>query len=233
MTVSNRPVFDQELRKLQDELLRMGSLLDKAIENAVTALRERDQTLARQVIAEDNTINNLRFQIEEHCVRLIATQQPMAGDLRMIVAAMNIVVDMERMADHAAGIAKNTIQLGHEPLLKPLIDLPLMADHARRLIKMALDAFVARDVNTASRLGKEDDVIDALYHQILRELVTYVSEDPKSITRALYLLFAAHNLERIADRAVNIGERVIFITSGEMRELSGSNQDPISLANSN
>lgn len=220
MPSTTRAHFDQELNALQDNLLRMGGMLDTAIALGMKALAERDLDLARRVVADDAKINDLRFYIEEQCIRLIATQQPLATDLRFIVAAMNVISDMERMADHAAGIAKTVLKMGNQPLLKPLIDLPRMADESREMLRAALDAYVARDVEAARGVAARDDVMDDLYHQIFRELVSFIAEDPSTTTRALYLLFAAHNLERIGDRVVNITERVIFITSGEMKELS-------------
>jgi phosphate transport system protein len=220
MAASTRTHFDQELQALQDNLLRMGSLLDTAIALGMQSLAERDVDLARRVVADDAAINDLRFAIEEQCIRLIATQQPLATDLRFIVAAMNIISDMERMADHAAGIAKTVLKMGDQPLVKPLIDMPRMADECRAMLRGALDAYVARDVRAARGVAARDDVIDDLYHQIFRELVSFIVEDPRITTRALFLLFSAHNLERIGDRAVNIAERVIFLASGEMKELS-------------
>ncbi|MDW8327355.1 MAG: phosphate signaling complex protein PhoU [Anaerolineales bacterium] len=220
MAASTRTHFDQELRALQDNLLRMGAMLDTAIALGMQSLEERDLELARRVVADDAKINDLRFAIEEQCIRLIATQQPMATDLRFIVAAMNIISDLERMADHAAGIAKTVLKMGNQPLLKPLIDMPRMAEECRAMLRSALDAYVARDAEAARGVAARDDVIDELYQQIFRELVSFIIEDPKTTTRALYLLFSAHNLERIGDRVVNIAERVIFLTSGEMKELS-------------
>jgi phosphate transport system protein len=225
--IQTRTHLDRDLRGLQDELLRMGSMLNLAISRAVQALAKRDVGLARQIITDDAEINALRFQIEEKCVKLIATQQPAAGDLRAIVAAMNIVSDLERMADHAAGIAKVVIKMGDEPLLKPLVDIPRMAEECRNMISKSLDAYVARDTETARTLAVRDDIVDELYQQVFRELLTFMLEDPKTTTRALYLLFAAHNLERIGDRAVNIAERVIFLTSGEMKELSAGPLAPM------
>ncbi|MGQ0600729.1 MAG: phosphate signaling complex protein PhoU [Anaerolineales bacterium] len=220
MTNSNRAHFDQGLRQLQDNLLRMGGMLDDAIAQGMKSLSERDLELARQVVANDAKINDLRFKIEEDCIRLIATQQPIATDLRFIVAGMNVISDLERMADHAAGIAKTVLKMGDQPLLKPLIDLPRMADECRVMLRASMDAFVARDAEAARGVAARDDVIDELYQQIFRELISFIAEDPHTTTRALYLLFSAHNLERIGDRVVNIAERVIFITSGEMKELS-------------
>lgn len=222
-----RTTLDRDLNLVQDNLLRMGSLLDAAIAKSLEALAKRDSDLARQIVADDAHINALRFQIEEECITLIATQQPTARDLRAVVAAMIIVSELERMADYAAGIAKTVLRMGDEPLLKPLIDLPRMADECRTMLRRALDAYVAQDADMARAVAAQDDVIDNLYNQIFRELLSYIVEDPHTTTRALFLLFAAHNLERIGDRAVNISERVIFMTSGEMKELNAGPDAPL------
>ncbi len=220
MATSVRSQLDHGLQTLQDDLLRMGSLLDSAIGRSMQALQERDLDLARQVVADDAKINDLRFKIEEDCLRLIALQQPTATDLRFIVAAMNVISDLERMADHAAGISKTVLKMGHQPLVKPLIDMPRMAEECQAMLRAALDAYVARDADLARGVAARDDVIDGLYQQVFRELISFIAEDPTLTTRALYLLFSAHNLERIGDRCVNIAERVIFIKSGEMKELN-------------
>jgi len=222
-----RSHFDQELRGIQDELLRMGSLLNEAISRSVQALANRDVDLARKIIADDAAINALRFEIEERCTTVIATQQPAAIDLRAVVSAMNIVSDLERMADHAAGIAKVVVKMGNEPLLKPLIDIPRMADECRTMVTRSLDAYVARDADAARATAERDDIIDELYQQIFRELLTFMLENPQTTSRALFLLFVAHNLERIGDRAVNIAERVIFLTSGKMKELNAGPLAPV------
>jgi phosphate transport system protein len=227
VTTPTRTHLDRDLRALQDDLLRMGSLLDAAIARSLEALARRDANLARQIVADDAHVNALRFHIEEACVSLIATQQPAASDLRTVVAAMIIVSELERMADYAAGIAKTVLRMGDEPLLKPLIDLPRMAEECRTMLRRALDAYVAHDGDMARAVAAQDDVIDNLYNQIFRELLSYIVEDPHTTTRALYLLFAAHNLERIGDRAVNISERVIFMTSGELKELNAGPDAPI------
>lgn len=224
---STRAHFDQGLRGLQDELLRMGSMVNTAISQSIQALAERDTARARQIIADDAQINALRFEIEERCTTVIATQQPTAVDLRAVIAAMNIVSDLERMADHAAGIAKVVVRMGSEPLLKPLIDIPRMADECRNMITRSLDAYVARDVETARATAERDDIVDDLYQQVFRELLSFMLEDPKTTSRALFLLFVAHNLERIGDRAVNIAERVIFLTSGKMKELNAGPLAPV------
>jgi len=222
-----RATLDRDLNAVQDDLLRMGGLLDAAIAKSLEALAKRDQDLARQIIADDAHVNALRFHIEEACLALIATQQPAARDLRAVLAAMIIVSELERMGDYAAGIAKTVLRMGDEALLKPLIDMPRMADECRTMVRRALDAYVAHDADMARAVAARDDVIDNLYNQIFRELLSFIVEDPHTTTRALYLLFAAHNLERIGDRAVNISERVIFMTSGELKELNAGPDAPL------
>lgn len=220
MTISPRGTLDRELARLRDELLRLGSLVDSAIERALRALQTRDLALARQVIQDDQAINDLRYKIEEDCLALIATQQPAAVDLRTTVAILNIIIDLERMADHAAGIAEIVIRMGTEPLLKPLIDIPRMAQIDREMLRRSLDAFIAHDPDLAREVAQRDDEVDHLYNQIFRELLTFMIEDPKTITRATYLLWIAHNLERIGDQVTNISERVVFMTTGIVRELN-------------
>ena len=227
MITQTRATLDRDLNAVQDDLLRMGGLLDAAIAKSLEALAKRDQDLARQIIADDAHVNALRFHIEEACLALIATQQPAARDLRAVLAAMIIVSELERMGDYAAGIAKTVLRMGDAPLLKPLIDMPRMADECRAMLRRALDAYVAHDAGMARAVAARDDVIDNLYNQIFRELLSFIVEDPHTTTRALYLLFAAHNLERIGDRAVNISERVIFMTSGELKELNAGPDAPI------
>lgn len=220
MSSSLRATFDKEYAEIVDDILKLGSLVDQAIAQALDSLQRRDQALARQVIEDDIAINRLRFKIEEACLTLIATQQPAARDLRGIVASMNIVVDMERMGDHAAGITKTVIRMGDEPLLKPLIDIPRMAQTAREMLRMSLDAFVNRDSEGAKAVIPLDDEMDQLYRAIFDELVEIMSRKPEGVERATYLLWCAHNLERIGDRVTNIAERVIFMTTGDMRELN-------------
>jgi phosphate transport system protein len=218
--MSIRLAFDQELSKLRDDVLRLGSMVDMAIGQSIQALKERDQALAQQIITRDEEINALRFRIEESCVGLIARQQPAARDLRFIVAAMNIVLDLERMGDHASGVATIVLRMGSEPLLKPLIDLPHMAHIAREMLRASLEAFMAENADQALAITNRDDEVDDLYNQIFRELVTFMIEDPRTVTRAMYLLFCAHNLERIADRVTNICERVAFVATGRLEEIA-------------
>jgi phosphate transport system protein len=218
-TLHTRGTLERELDKIRSEILRMGSMVESAIERSVEALKNRDADLAQQVINDDEAINGLRYAIEEHCLELIATQQPTASDLRMVIAAMHIAVELERMADHAEGNAVIVKRIYQEPLLKPLVDLPVMARVSREMNHAALDAFIAHDAQAAQQVAQRDDEIDALYEQVFRELLTYMLEDPRNITRATHLLWAAHNLERIGDRVTNICERVVFMTTGKLEEL--------------
>jgi phosphate transport system protein len=214
-----RSTLEHELEQVRSQILRMGSLVESAIERSVQALKTRDFDLAQQVVNDDENINRLRYEIEEQCLELIATQQPAASDQRTTIAATHIAVELERIADHAEGIAEIAKRIFDEPLLKPLIDVPRMAQIAREMIHGALEAFVEQDVQTAQRVAARDDEMDALYQQIFRELLTYMLEDPRNISRATYLLWVAHNLERIGDRATNVCERVIFMATGKLEEL--------------
>jgi phosphate transport system protein len=220
MTQGTRPGYDRAFAAVCDDLLRMTDMVDQAIGRALDALQRRDQVLARQVIDDDAQVNKIRFELEEACLVLIATQQPAASDLRAVIAAMNIVTDMERIGDHATGIAKTVIRMGDEPLLKPLIDIPRMADLARQMLRQSVAAFIERDAPAARALAARDDEVDRLYRAVFDELVEIMAVNPGGVTRATYLLWCAHNLERIGDRVTNIAERVIFLTTGNMKELN-------------
>jgi phosphate transport system protein len=215
-----RETFEERLSCLQRDLLAMGELVDKAIELSIRALAERDLELAKEIIEGDELINKAQRDIDEKCLVLLATQQPLAGDLRAIVAVSNIASELERMGDYAKGIARIAISMADEPLLKPLIDVPRMAEKGRSLLRGQLEAFINRDAEEAKRLGAEDDEVDGLYDQVYRELMFFMLQDPRTINRATYLLWVAHNLERIADRTTNIGERVVFTVTGEVVELN-------------
>jgi phosphate transport system protein len=228
--MSIRSAFDQELQDLRDNVLRLGSMVDAAIGRSINALKERDRLLAQQIIADDEKINALRFKIEEDCLGLIARQQPAARDLRFIVAAMNIVLDLERMADHAAGNATIVLRMGDAPLLKPLIDLPRMAQISQEMLRSSLDAFMSEDAESAMAITERDEEVDQLYNQIFRELISFMIEDPRTVTRAMYLLFCAHNMERIADRVTNICERVAFVATGKMEEISSEAGSDVAVA---
>ena len=215
-----RTGFHRELERLQDEVLVLGSMVEKATLRAVDALRNRNVVMARVIEAEDMLVDRKRFDIEESVLLTIATQQPMASDLRQLAAILHIITDLERMGDYAAGIAHVCTQIGDEPLIKPLIDIPRMAEKATSMLRRALGAFVERDVVTAEQIACEDDEVDALYQQVYRELLAIMLANPRTIDQATRLLWVAHNLERVADRVQNICERVVFVVNGRMHELS-------------
>lgn len=210
------------MQRIQDELLVLTSMVDKALSLSIEALKERNLELAKQIVADDAQINKKRFAIEDRCVQLIATQQPMAKDLRIIVAILNIIVDLERIGDHAEGIARIAIMIGDEPPLKPLIDVPRMASLTQEMLRNAMDSFVKRDAQLARSTCQMDDEVDNLYDQVLRELLTYMLADPRTINRATRLIWVAHNLERSADRVTNICERVVFVVTGKIEEVGAS-----------
>ena len=211
-----REGFDRDLTQLQDELLILGGMVEKTIARAMDALRRRDLDASRQVIEEDDIIDQKRFELEERCIQLIATQQPLAGDLRILITVLHVSVELERMGDYAEGIAEISIMMGDEPPLKPLIDIPRMAEQSTNMLRRSLDAFVNRDVVSAIAVCDDDDKVDSLYDQVYRDLLTYMMNDPEAIQRATYLLWVAHDLERIADRTTNIAERVIFLVTGKL-----------------
>ena len=215
-----RTNFDKELQRLQDETLALGSLVENALTESVELLKRRDMEGSRRLIRADRElVNTKRFEIEEQALVLIATQQPIATDLRTIAAILDISSELERIGDYAKGIARINILIGNEPLLKPLIDVPLMAEKARDMLHRALESFVQRDVEAARAIPEEDDDVDNLYKQVYRELLSYIIADPSTIEQANYLLWTAHNLERAADRVTNICERVIFTVTGKMEEM--------------
>jgi len=220
MTGGMRLTFDRELAEIQNELLKMSGLVDTAISLSLKSLAEGDIPLARQIIEDDEKINELRFKIEEAALALIATQQPTATDLRDVIAIMNVVVDIERMGDYATGVATTVIKIGDEPLLKPLIDLPKMVEIARKMLVESVEALMDRDAERAKEIAMRDNEIDVLYRAILDELVEIMAKRPDSVQRGNLLLWCAHNIERIGDRATNIAERVVFVTTGVMEELN-------------
>jgi len=214
-----RETFARKLQRLEDDVLLLGSMVEQAISESVEVLKRRDLEGARRLIAGDRAINEKRFAIEADCLVLLATQQPMAGDLRTLAAVLEIATELERIGDYAKGIARINVMMGEQPLVKPLIDIPRMAAKVGDMLHRALDAFVRRDVALAQAIPTEDQEVDALYNQVYRELLTYMMADPRTIDRATHLLWVAHNLERAADRVTNICERVIFTVTGEMKEL--------------
>jgi phosphate transport system protein len=215
-----RETFDAQLAALKEQLLKLGAMVSNAQKLAVQALAERDEELARVVITGDQEINRAQRDLEERCMFLIASQQPVARDLRTIMAISAIASDLERMGDHAKGIAVLAERLAGQPLLKPLIDVPRMAVIGRELLIGQLQALMSGDVDAARALASRDAEIDQLYDQVFRELLVIMMGDPRTVTRATYLLWVAHNLERFADRTTNIGERVIFLITGRVAELN-------------
>lgn len=219
MTFHGRSILDQELAKLRDNILRLTSMVDTAIEQAMLALRGRDIALAEKVIAADNEINHLRYQIEEDSLRILATQAPTATDLRTVVAAIHVAVELERMGDHARGIARLVARMEGEAEIDTLHKLPKMAKRARQMVQDSIQAYVERDAELAHTLIKEDDKLDKQYNKLFRETLAEMQDDDY-IRRATFLLWAGHNLERIGDRATNIAERVIFLLTGEYVEIT-------------
>jgi len=220
-----RKTFENEIQQVKDDVLVLGSMVEQAILNSVEALKKRDIKASERIYQEDMEINKKRFDIENKLMVLIATQQPMAHDLRLLASCMEIISELERMGDYAKGIANINIRMGDAPLLKPLIDIPRMAQVGVDMLHHALTAFVNEDVEAAQSIPVQDDEVDALYNQVYRELMTFVIQDPKTIERANWLLWVAHNLERVADRVTNICERTVFIVTGEMTEIKSTDDE--------
>ena len=220
-----RKTFESEIQQVKDDVLLLGSMVEKALLDSVEALKKRDIKAAEKVFAEDLEINKKRFEIENKLMILIATQQPMAHDLRLLASTMEIISELERMGDYAKGIANINIRMGEAPLLKPLIDVPRMAEKGADMLHRSLTAFVNEDIETAKSIPIEDDEVDALYNQVYHELMMFIIQDPKTIERANWLLWVAHNLERFADRVTNICERTVFIVTGEMKEIKSTDDE--------
>lgn len=217
-----RSVFHMKLKQIQDDVLTMGNLVSTAIQLSVEALKNRNLDLAHQIVAGDQKINDLRFEIEEKCIQLIATQQPIASDLRIIVAVLNIITEVERIGDYAGGIANITIMIGNDPPLKTLIDIPRMAEQTVDMLQRSLDAFINKDAEAAKKISLEDDIVDQLYDKVISDLFAIMMADPNTVDRATRLIWVAHDLERSADRVTNICERVVFLTTGKMEEIKAS-----------
>ena len=220
-----RKTFETEIQQVKDDVLMLGSMVEQSLLDSVEALKKRDIQASEKISQFDGEINKKRFEIETQLMILIATQQPMAHDLRLLASSMEIISELERMGDYAKGIAKINIRMGDQPLLKPLIDIPRMAQKGADMLHRSLTAFVNEDLETARLLPVEDDEVDALYNQIYRELITFIIQDPKTIERANWLLWVAHNLERFADRVTNICERTVFIATGEMTEIKSTDDE--------
>lgn len=220
-----RETFDRQLQTLLDEILVLGNMVEVAIIESVESLKQRDTDKAKLIYKNDRKINQKRFQIENDALTTIATQAPMATDLRILASILDVASELERMGDYAKGIALINIRLGQEPLLKPLIDVPRMAEVTVDMLHRALDAFINVNGELARNIPKDDDLVDALYNQVYRELLTFMISDPSTIDQATYLLWVAHNLERAADRVTNICERTLFVETGELHEIKSSDDE--------
>ena len=208
--------FDMELKGLKEKLLHEAGLVERAIQDAIKALLERTSDVARKVIEDDDSINTLEVEIDEFCLKLLALRQPAARDLRFITTAIKINYDLERIGDMAVNICERVLELNQESQLKPYIDLPTMANIVQTMVKESLDAFVKEDVQLALKVTQDDEKVDNYLDQIFRELLTYMMQDARTISRATRLLFISKNLERMADHAVNIAELVIFMVEGKI-----------------
>jgi phosphate transport system protein len=223
--VSPRETLDRNLKKLMDDVLVLGSMVEQALIKSVDALKRQDLNLAQRIYEADIRINTRRFDIENETMIVIATQQPIARDLRILASILDVASELERIGDYAKGIARITSIIGMEPLLKPLVDVPYMAKLASDMLHRALTAFLEANADTARQIPREDDLVDGLYNQVFRELITFMIADPSTIDRANYLIWVAHNLERAADRVINICERTIYVATGEMKELEASDDE--------
>jgi len=225
MNISTRETLDRKIQEHFDDILLLGSMVEKAILDSVEALKKRDLKAAQLVYDNDQAINQKRFDIERQTLITIATQQPMARDLRILASILDVSGELERIGDYAKGIAHVTIRLGGDPHLKPLIDIPKMAEFTADMLHRALDAFVEADAETAQIIPNDDDQVDNLYNQVYHELLVFMFKDPSTIDQATFLTWVAHNLERAADRVTNICERTIFIATGLMTEISSSDDE--------
>jgi phosphate transport system protein len=220
-----RKTFEMEIKQVKDDVLLLGSMVEQAILDSVEALKKRDLKASEKILESDREVNKMRFKLESQLLVLIATQQPMAHDLRLLASILEIISELERMGDYAKGIANINLRMGDQPLLKPLIDIPRMAVKDVDMLHRALTAFVNEDIETARTIPVEDDEVDALYNQVYRELMTFVIADPTAIERANWLLWVAHNLERVADRVTNICERTVYIVTGELTEINDTDTE--------
>jgi phosphate transport system protein len=214
-----RKTFESEIQQMKDEIILLGSMVEQNLLDAVEAMKKRDAAASHRVIELDKQINAKRFELEHQVMIIIATQQPMAHDLRLLASLFEVISELERMGDYAKGIGIINVRMGDQPLLKPLVDIPRMAQVGTSMLHRALAAFVTEDIEAARAIPQDDNLVDELYIQVYRELMTYIMADPKNIERANWLLWVAHNLERFADRVTNICERTIFIVTGELNEI--------------
>lgn len=218
--ITNRQLFDEQLNTLRNKLVEMGRVVEEAILNSVQALKERDLELAQTIVGKDTVINEIEEKIDEIGTTLIATQQPVAKDLRRILIAFKMASDLERMGDLAVDIAKVVMRIDNEPLIKPLVDIPRMAEIVQLMIAESIQSYVEENVDLAYKMAKMDDEVDHLYSQILRELFVFMVDNPKTVNQSLLLCFVSRYLERMADYATNIGESVVYLVRGHRPDLN-------------
>ena len=210
-----REDFENNLKVVQDDLIQLSSMVEKSVFKSIDALRNRDINASQQIIDDDDAIDEKQQDIENKCIELIALEAPMAGDLRVLISVMMMATELERIGDYAEGIGKISLAMGALPPLKPLIDIHRMADISTDMLRRSTEAFIKRDIVLATSVRENDDVVDELYNQVYRELLTFMMADPSSIQRATYLIWVAHDLERVADRTTNMSERVIWLVTGK------------------
>ncbi|CDF58938.1 phosphate signaling complex protein PhoU [Thermobrachium celere] len=215
-----REHLDQKLTRLNHDLIKMGAMVEEIIDKAIVSLKNQDLEMAKSIYTDDDAIDEMELSIEKDCLNLIALQQPIAKDLRRIASALKIITDLERIGDHAVNIAKVTLEIGKEPLMKPLIDIPKMAEICQRMIKLSLDAFVNQDVELARKVAEMDQEVDDLYDIVIKEVFEYISRDSKFLNQGIKLLFVGRYLERVADHTTNICERIIYMVTGERVEIN-------------
>lgn len=218
--MATRSYFDEELKNLHQNILLMSAMVEEMLANSVKALKEHNTVLGKKVINDDDAVDKKEIEVQDFCTKLIAKQHPLAKDLRLVTAALKIISDLERIADNAVDIAKIVIRLSNEEYIKPLIDIPRMADLTIAMLKDSIDSYVKEDISFANEISLRDDQIDGLFKQIYLELLTYMMEDPKKITQATHFIFVARYLERVADHTTNICESVIYLVTGEYKDLN-------------
>jgi phosphate transport system protein len=224
-SISPRETLDRAIDELLSQVIDQGQMVEDALRDSVDALKNRDVECAKIIYDGDRQINKMHFDIEEEVITLIATQQPMARDLRLLAAILEVTTELERMGDYAKGIARITVRIGEEELLKPMSHIPPMAEVCVDMLHRALQAFFERDAEAARNIPNEDDQVDAFYNRIYRELMDLMISDPSTVDRANHLIWVAHNLERVADRVTNVCERIVFVVTGEMLEMDRTDDE--------
>ncbi|WP_168190122.1 phosphate signaling complex protein PhoU [Caloramator sp. E03] len=215
-----REHFIQKIEDVKHDILRMGGMVESIINDSVNALKEQNIDAAKKIYLDDDKIDAIELEIENKCISLLALQQPMAKDLRTITTALRIIIDLERMGDHAVNIAKITMEIGKEPFIKPLVDIPKMAEITQEMVKLSLDSFVNEDINLAKKVAQMDQQVDDLYEIVIRDLLNIISSNNSAINQVAKLMFVGRFLERIADHTTNICERIIYMVTGELEEIN-------------